>query len=62
MKLQKGEMVISYSNRIIELISKLGSEGPFISEIEKKRFLLRELTSDIDITAGVMMDSKSELS
>lgn len=58
MKLQKEETVISYSNQIIELIRELESAPHLILEIEKKRAILRGLTSDIDVTVEVIMDRK----
>lgn len=54
-RLKKGEKIVEYSNQIIELVGKIESSGHSVSEIEKKRALLRGLPSDYDITTKTIM-------
>lgn len=46
MKLKKGERVVSYSNRMVELVSELSSAS-HISRTEMKRALLRGFTKKL---------------
>lgn len=57
-RLDKGEKVVGYSNRILDLVNELESAGHQVSEVEKKRALLRGLTSEFDVTAETIMDGK----
>lgn len=49
-RLQNGEKIVIYSNRILELFGELESAGPKISQLEVKRALLRRLIKHYDVT------------
>lgn len=50
-KLKKEEKAITYSNRILELVSELQSANHEMSKVEMNRALLRGLAKEFDITA-----------
>lgn len=58
MQLNKGETIVAYSNRIVDLISELESAVHNISELENKLTLLRGLPKDFEVKAETLLVKK----
>lgn len=58
--LNKGEAIVEYSNRIMELVSGLKCAGHSITSIKQKRGLLRGLPEKFDVAAEVIMSARSD--
>lgn len=54
MEMTKGETVIEFANRIESIVNELAAVGHIIREMEKKRAILRGLTTDFAVAAQVI--------
>lgn len=56
-QLENSEKNFDFSNKILELVNELKSAGHLITEIERKRELLRGLSKEVDVTVEAIMSS-----
>lgn len=56
-ELEKGERIVEYSSRIVGLVGELQCAGHDVSDLEKKRALLRGLPKEYDVTVESVMAS-----
>lgn len=55
-KLEKGEEIVGYSKRIMELVNELVSACHSVSDLERKRSLLQVRNREFDATVEAIMD------
>lgn len=58
MQLKKGETIVAYLKRIVEVINRLESPGRNILELERKRILRIGLSIEFNFTAETIVDRK----
>lgn len=56
--LKKGKRIVEYSSRFPGLVAELENAGRVVSEVEKKRAILRRVTKDYDINYEEIMSLK----
>lgn len=56
-KMKQSESVMEYANRTQNILDDLTAAGQFISDLEKKRGLLRGLWYDYSIVAQIFRDN-----
>lgn len=62
MKMDPSETVMSYANRLTNMVNKLAAVGHSIPESDKKRVLLRGLREEYSVTVGVVRVTRKKFS